>query len=282
MNRSRFLKLGAISLVLGSVASFYFYRYLQLKSGKPPEPMIGAIVSAKDLQVGARLEEADIRIVRIPVSSLPPDSPRRPADLIGRGVILPISKGQFILSSQLAGENISGLPSLIPPGMRAVGVRVNEVSSMAGFVAPGTRVDVLMTGTVNREQRTITVMQNASVLAMGHTLERNSGGEPQNVNVATLLVNLDDAERLILASNEGRVQLVLRNPLDTRAEQVKGASIQQLYPPGVEPKAARHPRLQPILIPVSAPTSHEIQIFQGSDPPHVTKCKDGGDCAQEK
>lgn len=282
MNRSRFLKLGAISLALGSVVALYFYRYLLMKTEKNAEQMVGAIVAAKDLPVGARLGQGDLKVVRVPVSSLPGDAPRNTADLIGRGVILPFSQGQFILSSQLAGPNITGLPALIPPGMRAVGVRVNDVSSMAGFVTPGTRVDVLMTGVVNGQQRTITVLQNALVLAMGHTLERNTVADAQNLNVATLLVNLDDAERLILASSEGRVQLVLRSPIDTHTDAVKSASLEQLT--GIQPVRERKPRLQlkPALMPVSPPDSDDIQIFQGNEPVRTTKCKEGGPCVQEK
>src|SRR6185312_4162413 len=105
------------------------------------------------------------------------------ADILGRGVVVPIAKGEFILPSKLAAENAgAGLPSLIPPGMRAVSVRVNEVVSVAGFVTPGTRVDVLLTGSPGGagEQQTTTVLQNVAVLASGHTLERTSTGEAQN------------------------------------------------------------------------------------------------------
>src|SRR6202008_472355 len=167
---------------------------------------------------GMPLERTDIKVVSVPVSVPPPDSRKAPDEVIGRGVIVPILKGQFIISGQLAGVNVgTGLPSLIPPGMRAVGVAVNDVTSVAGFVTPGTRVDVLMTP--GDEHRTITVLQNVAVLATGSTLEHNDGAAaPRNFSVATLLVRLDDAERLILATKEGRVQLVLGNPVDTRAD----------------------------------------------------------------
>jgi len=161
------------------------------KSGS--EPMTDAMVATKDLEVGARLQGPDIKMVRVPVSALPPCAPRRTADVISRGVIFPIGKGQFIRSVHLAGGNAgSALPLLIPPGMRAVGVQVNgiqvnELTSVAGEVTPGTRVDVSMTGAPNGEQRTVTVLQNVVVIAMGHTLERNAGGEAQSVSVVTPL-----------------------------------------------------------------------------------------------
>jgi Flp pilus assembly protein CpaB len=93
MNRSRFLLLGGISLAFGLVVSFYVYRDIQSVTGKAgSEPMINAMVAAKDLEVGARLQGPDIKVVRVPVSVLPPGSPRKTADVIGRGVILPIAK----------------------------------------------------------------------------------------------------------------------------------------------------------------------------------------------
>jgi pilus assembly protein CpaB len=286
MHRSRFLAIGALSLVLGLVVSIYVYREIQSVTGKSgSEPMIDAMVAAKDLEVGARLTGPDIKIVRVPGSALPPGSPRKTADVIGRGVILPIAKGQFIVSAELAGENAgSGLPSLIPFGMRAVGVRVNDVTSVAGFVTPGTRVDVLMTGAPNGEQSTTTILQNVKVLALGHTLERNAGGEAQTVSVATLLVDLNDAERLILASSEGRVQLILRNPSDTVADEVMSASLQQLYNglPSVEP--ARTPRravpLKPTAVSKPATDTHEIQVIK-ENKQYFINCQDGGQCNQK-
>ena len=147
--------IGVLALALGFFASVYVYRNLQSKSGGGTEPGIEVIVAADDLQVGARVEEHDIKVIKIPKEDLPPGAPRRRADVLGHGVIIPIAKGEFILPNRLAGENAgSGLPSLIPPGMRAVSVRVNEIVSVAGFVTPGTRVDVLLTGTPGVRRRT--------------------------------------------------------------------------------------------------------------------------------
>ena len=222
MNRTRLLMIGVLALALGFLASVYVYRSLQSRSGSGSESGVDVIVAADDLQVGARVEEHDIKIIKIPAADLPPGSPRRRSEVLGHGVIVPISKGEFILPNRLAGENAgSGLPSLIPPGMRAVSVRVNEVVSVAGFVTPGTRVDVLLTGTPggSGEQQTTTVLQNVAVLASGHTLERTATGEAQTTAVITLLVSPDDAQRLTLASSEGHIQLALRNPLDTKQDQ---------------------------------------------------------------
>ena len=169
--------------------------------------------------------------------------------MLDRGVIIPINKGEFILPSKLAPENAgAGLPSLIPPGMRAVSVRVNEVVSVAGFVGPGTRVDVLLTGTPNgsSESQTTTVLQNVAVIAAGHTLERNANGEAQNTPVITLLASPEDAERVTLASSEGKIQLVLRNPFDTHEDSVDAANARGLYKGGTPPPAPTRAAVHPV------------------------------------
>lgn len=270
MNRTRLLMIGVFALALGFVAAVYVYRDLQAKSGSHADVGADVIVAANDLEVGQRVEERDIRIIRIPSSDLPPGAPRKRSDVIGHGVIIPISKGEFILPNRLAGENAgSGLPALIPPGMRAVSVRVNEVVSVAGFVTPGTRVDVLLTGTPggSGEQQTTTVLQNVTVIASGHTLERTSTGEAQNTAVITLLVTPDDAERLTLASSEGHIQLALRNPLDTKQDEVPAANSRGLYrglPVAVPVHTTPHP-LKPVVVKPTSPASTgvSIEVYQG-------------------
>src|SRR5271170_1949434 len=254
MNRTRLLMIGVVALALGAFVSLFVYKNLQ---GRPATVEAGAdvIVAADDIQVGSRVEEHDVRIAKFPASGLPAGAYTKRSQVLGRGVIIPISRGEFILPSKLAPENAgSGLPSLIPPGMRAVSVRVNEVVSVAGFVGPGTRVDVLLTGTPNgsAESQTTTVLQNVAVIASGQRLERNAAGEPQNTPVITLLVSPDDAERLTLASSEGHIQLSLRNPLDTHQDAVDPANAKGLYkggtpaaPPPAHVHAVRQQKVQP-------------------------------------
>ncbi|MGC1450460.1 MAG: Flp pilus assembly protein CpaB [Candidatus Sulfotelmatobacter sp.] len=284
MNRTRLLMIGVLALALGFVASVYVYKNLQSGKGSGAETGVDVIVAADDLQVGAKVDEHDIKIIKIPAADLPPTSPRRKADVLGHGVIIPISKGEFILPNRLAAENAgAGLPSLIPPGMRAVSVRVNEVVSVAGFVTPGTRVDVLLTGTPGGagEQQTTTVLQNVTVLASGHTLERTSTGEAQNTAVITLLVSPDDAQRLTLASSEGHIQLALRNPVDTKQDEVPASNSRGLYR-GVAAPATAHPvvhRAPPKDVaapPPVVPTGVSVEVYQGDKKAEVVKCTDDG------
>lgn len=282
MNRTRLLMIGVLALALGFFASVYVYKNLQSKTGAGMESGVDVIVAADDLQVGAKVEERDIKVIKIPGADLPPGAPRRRADVLGHGVIVPISKGEFILPNRLAGENAgSGLPSLIPPGMRAVSVRVNEVVSVAGFVTPGTRVDVLLTGTpgAGGEQQTTTVLQNVAVLASGHTLERTATGEAQTTAVITLLVSPDDAQRLTLASSEGHIQLALRNPLDTKEDEVASSNSRGLYrglpPPVTTTPIVHHATTKTAKPPAPAlPTGVSIEVYQGDKKPEVVKCSE--------
>ena len=282
MNRTRLLMIGVLALAVGFFASVYVYKNLQSKSGAGTDTGVDVIVAADDLQVGARVEEHDIKVIKIPGADLPPGAPRKRADVIGHGVIVPISKGEFILPNRLAGENAgSGLPSLIPPGMRAVSVRVNEVVSVAGFVTPGTRVDVLLTGTpgTGGEQETTTVLQNVAVLASGHTLERTATGEAQTTAVITLLVSPDDAQRLTLASSEGHIQLALRNPLDTKQDEVPSSNSRGLYrglaAPVTQP-VVHHAVVRKVEAPAPPPsTGVSIEVWQG-DKKTEEKCTDDG------
>jgi pilus assembly protein CpaB len=269
MNRSRLLMIGALALALGAVVALVVFKKLQGGTSSNSEPGTDVIVAADDIQVGSRIGEHDIRTVRYPASALPPGFYSKRSQVLGLGVILPISKGEFILPSKLAPENAgSGLPSLIPRGMRAVSVRVNEVVSVAGFVGPGTRVDVLLTGTPNGsgESQTTTVLQNVAVIASGHTLERSASGEPQNTPVITLLASPEDAERLTLASMEGKIQLSLRNPLDTHSDPVDPANARGLYkgstPVAVAPRVHIHPVTQKT--PTPPPSSViSVDVYKG-------------------
>jgi pilus assembly protein CpaB len=281
MNRTRLLMIGVLALALGAFVSLLVYKNLQ---GRGPSNAEGAdvVVAADDIQVGGRIEERDVRLAKFPPASMPPGSYAKRSQVLGRGVIIPISKGEFILPSKLAPENAgSGLPSLIPPGMRAVSVRVNEVVSVAGFVGPGTRVDILLTGTPNgsSEPQTTTVLQNVPVIASGHTLERNASGDAQNTPVITLLTSPEDAERLTLASAEGKIQLALRNPVDTHQNQVDPANAKGIYQGGPAIVAPPHPVVHPVkqhkIEPTPPPPSVlSVEVYQGDKKPDVVKFPD--------
>jgi pilus assembly protein CpaB len=280
MNRSRLLMIGLVALALGGFVSLLVYKNLQSRNGAGSMAVADVIVAADDIQVGARIEEHDIRIAKFPPGDLPPGALTKRSQIMGHGVVVPIYRGEFFMPNRLAAENAgSGLPSLIPPGMRAVSVRVNEVVSVAGFVTPGTRVDVLLTGTPNggAEPQTATVLQNVAVIAAGSKLERSATGEPQTTPVITLLVSPDDAQRLTLASAEGHIQLSLRNPLDTRQDEVASSNEKGLYKGGfAAPPAApvvHHAAPKKTAeAPAPTPSVLSVEVYQGDKKPEVVKC----------
>ena len=271
MNRNRLLLIGILALGVGALVSYMVYTTLRRTVATVKQANTQVVVAAIDLQVGARLEDKDLREVRLPGADLPQGYYQNKADVLGRGVVVPIAKGEFILPSKLAAENAgAGLPSLIPPGMRAVSVRVNEVVAVAGFVIPGTRVDVLLTGNPRGtdEPLTTTVLENVEVLAAGQKLQRSSQGEPQSVPVITLLVSPDDAQKLTMASNEGRIQLALRNPLDTSEENLavlRDSSLYRVAGPVRDPQPTRSRVRRVAAAPKAAPapSMYVVEMIKG-------------------
>jgi pilus assembly protein CpaB len=268
MNRSRLLLIGVVALALGAFVSFAVYRNLQSRAGANNAPGVDVVIATGDIQVGAKIEDKDVKVVRFPSGDLPPSCFHQKSSVVGRGVVLPIAKGEFVLPLKLAGENAGyGLPSLIPPGMRAVSVRVNEVVSVAGFVLPGTRVDVLLTGNPSgaTEQQTTTVLENVAVIATGQRLERNSAGDPQMTPVITLLVSPDDAQKLTLASTQGRIQLALRNPLDTKQQDLATVKSNSLYKniSAPTPVVRERPKRKTVEVP-PAPAFYTVEVIRGN------------------
>jgi len=281
MNRTRLIFIGFLALALGLLASLWAYRTLQERGGGSHAGMQRVAVAAADISVGARVQEKDVRMVEISTDATPPGAFGSTKHLLGRGAVLPIAQGEFFIAGKnLASENGgSGLPSMIPSGMRAVSVRVNDGSSVGGFVQPGTRVDVLMTGTSGSgEAQTITVLRNIAVLANGVRLDRGAtGADSQNSPLITLLVSPDDAQKLALAVAQGRIQLALRNPLDTSQAEVAAVGIHSLYPNQKPPAASTATHMKPKAAPVvqapAAPTSYPVEVIKG-DKRDVTKLPD--------
>jgi len=280
MNRTRLLLIGFFALALGAIVSYAVYRTLQTRTGADAAPGVEVVVAANDIPVGSRVADGDVKLVRFPVAVLPSNIFHLKTSVVGRGAILPIARGEFFLPNKLAGENAgSGMQSLIPPGMRAVSVRVNEVIGVAGFVVPGTRVDVLLTGNPSgaSDQQTTTVLENVAVIATGQKLERNTAGEPQLTPVITLLVSPDDAQKLTLATSQGKIQLALRNPLDTKQQELNSVNTGALYKglPTPAPAAAPHPKASstkhPVKIQAPPPSVYSVEVIKGTKREEVTK-----------
>jgi pilus assembly protein CpaB len=229
MARMRVFIVFVLAITAGGALAFGTYNYMQqLPARSVSIPTRPVVVAAADLDVGAELTREELRIIEWPANALPAGAFNDPKDVIGRGIVLPVIQNEPILPNKLGGKDAGGgLPPAIPPGLRAVSVRVNEVIGVAGYVLPGTRVDVVATVSPSGQNNDITskvVLTNVQVLAAGTKIERD--GENKNkampVTVVTLLVNPEEAERLTLASTEGKIQLALRNPLDKATPLTQG------------------------------------------------------------
>ncbi len=270
MNRSRLLMIGGLALAVGLLVSYAVYIQMRNAAGTANYANgVQVVVAANDIQVGAKLAANDVGVIALPQAAVPPGAFSSPAKVLGRGAILPISKGDFILPGKLAALNAgAGLPSMIPQGMRAVSVRVNDVVSVAGFVQPGTHVDVLATGNQGsgNDRQTTTVLENVLVLAVGKSLDRNAPADAQTAPVITLAVSPDDAQKLALASQEGRIQLSLRNPLDTKMGGIGATRTSSLYPgqtpAPAEPKTKIHKVVAKTAPPAPAP--YAVEMIRGN------------------
>jgi pilus assembly protein CpaB len=233
-----------LALTAGSALAFATYNYVQKGPARtvtiPTRPVV---VAASDLDIGADLGRDDIRLIDWPANAVPRGAISDPNDVIGRGLILPVIENEPILPNTLASKEAgAGLPPAIPPGLRAVSVRVNEVIGVAGYVLPGTRVDVVATVSPTDQKADTTskvILTDVQVLAAGTKIERNvDHDKPMPVSVVTLLVNPEEAERLTLASTEGKIQLALRNPLDKTIPATPGVRPSALFGFGAATRTA--------------------------------------------
>ena len=225
--RNRIFAVLAIAVLAGGGLAYGTYNLMQNQPVKtvatPTQPIV---VASADLSLGAELKKEDLQVMSFPAGQAPTGTFAKPQDVIGRGLIVPVVKNEPILEAKLAPKEAgAGLPPVIPEGMRAVSVRVNEVVGVAGYVLPGTRVDVVATASPGGQPGDTTskvVLANVQVLTAGTRVEQEEQGKPMQVTVVTLLVTPEQAERLALASNEGKIQLALRNPLDQTAPVTPG------------------------------------------------------------
>jgi pilus assembly protein CpaB len=240
-------------VLLGAAASGLLAGYVALVYvSEAPTPLEAAItssrtavVASRDLPAGSVIRRDDIKTVNWPGSSVPQGFATEPGDVVGRGLITEVRQNEPLLDWKLAQREAGGgLSITIPEGMRAVSVRVDEVVGVAGFVLPGTRVDVLVTVVPSSDRMqsiTRTILTNIRTLAADQRYQQDIDGEPRYVTVVTVLVTPEQAETLTLAATEGRIQLALRNALDSGETVTQGRRIASLVagpaPPPAQPRA---------------------------------------------
>lgn len=221
MNRNRMMTGLAIAVAIAFLFSVYVYRTIQRITNVRPAAVTQIVVADHPIQLGTRLDPTNLRVISWPADEAIAGSFMRVEDCAGRALLTNLAGNEPVLESKLAPKEAgAGLPATIPEGMRAVSVAVNEVNGVAGFVIPGTMVDVLVTGRLSgntadpNNNITRVILENVRVLAAGQQVDQDREGKPQKVPVVTLLVAPEDATKLTMASTEGKIQLALRNTID--------------------------------------------------------------------
>jgi pilus assembly protein CpaB len=269
MRSRRLFIVMALALLSGLAAAWLALNYLR----QPESPIrtsdavaTEVVVAARDLSLGTVLTTQDVKLADWPGGLLPEGYSSSVEEVLGRGVITNVVLNEPLISRKMAVKEAGGgLPIIIPEGMRGVSVRVDDVISIAGFVLPGTRVDVMVTldeGTQANNPVTKLILQNVPVLTSGQVVEHDVNGEPVQVTVITLLVDPEQAEELVLAATRGRIQLALRNTLDMDSVDTRGARMSNLVPSAQPVARSSAPRRA--TPPPTTPT-RQIEVWRGNE-----------------
>ena len=275
MNK-RLLTILLLAFVIAGACAFLVFRVIGNKMGNSQPSTTQVVAAAGDIKLGTVLTAANLSTVDI--AGTPPKGAILEKDkntLVGRGVISDLVQGEPILDSRLAPAGSGGgMAATIPQGMRAMAVKVDDVVGVAGFATPGMHVDVLssvpervVNSAPTQQDNTIvkTILQNIEVLSAGVNIQKDAEGKPQQVQVVNLLVTPDQAETLSLAStgaNGTKIQLVLRNPLDTDTKDVKENSVGAIFggsvPAPVKARAVARAKA------AAPPPNTSIEIYNGN------------------
>jgi pilus assembly protein CpaB len=271
------------AFVVAGGASFVLYKLVigRMRTNAPAATS-SILVATKNLEMGTVIGDTDLRVAAWP-GTVPEGAIVKMADALGRGISAPIYANEPVTESRLGVKGAGGgLAATIPPGMRAVAIRVNEIVGVAGFVVAGTHVDVLVSGNPaeapsgSSGNSTRTLLQNISVLSAGQDFKKDSEGKPASVQVVNLLVTPEQAEMLSLAGSQMTLQLVLRNPLDTAVTPIPGVTLASifsgqplavLHSPQVSPSRplAFRPTAAPVVAPPAPPAElPRMEIIAGS------------------
>lgn len=257
MNR-RLSSILLLAFVAAAATSYLVYRLVETRvhqtaAATPQETQI--LVAARDLQIGTLLRAEDLTTAPW-VGAPPKGAVTDKTAVVNRGVVSQIYQGEPILDTRLAAPGAGGgLAAIIRPGMRACAIRVDDVVGVAGFVLPGMRVDVLASGTppgANQSPKTKTLLQNIEVLSAGANIQKDNEGKPVSVQVVNLLVTPEQAELLSLASGQTRIQLVLRNPLDTETPKTPGVAMASVLSDSAPAPVVTAVK-KPVVVKVAAP-----------------------------
>ena len=282
MNRSlRTFIVVAIAVGLAGAATYLVYKTIQNQPAREVEvASTFQVVAAHPLPIGTRLTAADLKLAPWPKANLVPGGFSTIEEVVDRGIIAPVDENVPLTSSNLASKEAgAGLAPTIPPGMRAIAVKVNEVVGVAGFVVPGTRVDVMAITTQATQRMARVVVSNVQVLTAGTSFDQQMAKEGKAVpsSVVTLMVSPADAELIGLAATEGQIMLTLRNPLDTAVTPSAGTGASSLV--GAQLPAPKPVSQAPAVrrsAPAAAPAAPPPPVVAAPPPPKPVVVIRGG------
>src|ERR1700676_5499031 len=267
MKQNRMLIGLGVAVVVALFFSTYVYKQFERATSAKPVTTGHIVLGSVPMQLGTRIDARNLRLIPWPSNAPVAGTFTRIEDCANRALITPVAANELILESKLASvEAGAGLPATIPEGMRAISVAVNEVVGVAGFVIPGTMVDVLVTGRSsnggqNGGNVTRTILENVRVLAAGQKIEQDREGKPQTVPVITLLVSPEDAAKLAMASTQGKIQLALRNTIDSKKVNPPAVMEAALFTGTAPPPPAKHIAA---VKSAPAPSPYVIEVITGS------------------
>jgi pilus assembly protein CpaB len=256
-----------MAIVLAGSVTYVVYR--RLRASAAERRVVPIVAASRDLPAGITLAAEDVTMFNWPADIPLAGSFPKTEAVIGRPLIYSLGAKEPVLERDLAvaGSGI-GLAAKIPPGMRATAVRSNEIVGVAGFLFPGSHLDVLATYNPPGGSGSITqtVLQDVEVLAAGQTIEPDPQGKPQTVSVVTLLLSPEDSQRLLLTSTQGTIQFVLRSGADQKKVAIDPTRLDQLVAPEkpAPPPVTRRPRMLKAAPPPEPPAVSSVEVIQGS------------------
>lgn len=256
------------ALLIAITISGVFTFWLSKKFARPhnsSSSKLQYVATGRKMEAGEILKPADIKQIDWPSSTPLEGSFARQADVAGRTLLYPLAAGEPILDRQLSAPGMgSGLSIRIPDGMRAISLKSDQIVGVAGFLLPGTHVDVLVTyhTPMSSDPVTATVLQDAEILAAGQKMQPDPEGKAATVDVVTILVSPRDAERVVLASAQGTVHFVLRNGSDHEHVQDSPIQLSMLDPAFGNNKPNVKVRSVQIKTPVG-PKPYTVEVLRG-------------------
>ena len=221
--------LAALVISLGITYVFYV-RVMKAQASNRPK-MKSVVAAAVPLQPGTPIAAENLTQINWPENAPLEGLMEKKEDVVGKVLMYSVAANDPVLRRDLASSTSFGLAAKIPDGMRATAVKTNEVLNIAGFIFPGSRVDVLVTlrtENTNASTTARTVLQNVQVLSTGTRMDPDPNGKPENVSIVTLLVTPEESEKLALAENQGTIQFVLRNGGDSASTSTAPVDMAQL------------------------------------------------------